>query len=137
MCATILHPIKYIFPFSERKGYTAVKNCLKFVCPSVCVSKPIRNELFYFSSFWCSDKTLLEIIDIQECESEVGFPRRASIGQKLVQSETSFSIFHLFDVLIKLCFRLSMPRNPNPRLAFFNMYFLIIFCGTHIFYEGK
>jgi hypothetical protein len=44
--------LKVNIPFSERKGYTAVKKCLKFVCPS--------------------------------------------------QSETSFSIFRLFDVLIKL-----------------------------------
>ncbi len=29
------------------------------------------------------------------------------------QSETSFSIFHLFDVLIKLYYRLSTSRNPN------------------------
>ncbi len=26
-------------PFSERKGYTAIKNSLKFVCLSVCVTK--------------------------------------------------------------------------------------------------
>jgi hypothetical protein len=59
-------------PFSERKGYTAVKKCLKFVCLSVCPS----------------------------------------------QSETSFSIFRLFDVLIKLCYGLSMSRNANPRSDF-------------------
>ncbi len=57
-----------IIPFSERKGYTAVKKCLKLVCPS--------------------------------------------------QSETSFSILCLFDVLIKLCYRLSMSINANPRSDF-------------------
>ena len=34
----------FIVPFSERKGYTAVKKCLKFVC----LSYPIRNAFFYF-----------------------------------------------------------------------------------------
>ncbi len=34
------------------------------------------------------------------------------------QSETSFSIFRLFRVLIELCYRLSMSRNSNPRLDF-------------------
>jgi len=34
------------------------------------------------------------------------------------QSETSFSIFHLFDVLIKLYYRLSTSRNPNLRSDF-------------------
>ncbi len=37
------------------------------------------------------------------------------MGQKLDLSETSFSIFHLFDVLKKHYHRLSMPRNLNPR----------------------
>jgi len=58
----------WFIPFSKRKGYTAVKKCLKFVCPT--------------------------------------------------QSKTSFSIFYLFDVLIILCYRLLMSRNPNPRLEF-------------------
>ncbi len=34
------------------------------------------------------------------------------------QSETSFFIFRLFGVLIKLCYRLSMSRNSNPRSDF-------------------
>ncbi len=36
------------------------------------------------------------------------------------QSETSFSIFRRFDVLIKLCYRLSMSRNSNLRSDFFS-----------------
>jgi len=35
------------------------------------------------------------------------------------QSETSFSIFRRFDVLIKLCYSLSMSRNSNLRSDFF------------------
>jgi hypothetical protein len=72
-----------------------------FVCMYVC-PKPIRFQLFYFSSFQCSDETFLEIIDAQESESEVGFSLGVSIGQKLDQSKTSFSIFRLFGVRIKL-----------------------------------
>jgi hypothetical protein len=47
--------LTHIFPFSERKGYTAVKNCLKFVS----LSKSIRNELFHFKVFRNFDQTLL------------------------------------------------------------------------------
>jgi hypothetical protein len=45
-------------PFSERKGYRRLKYVKKAII-SFCLSKPIRNELFHFSSFQCSDKTLL------------------------------------------------------------------------------
>jgi len=90
------------------------KKCLKFVC----LSNPIRNELFYFSSFRRSDKTLLYVINVHEFESEVGFSLWPFIGQKLDQSETRFSIFHLFGILIKLCYRLSMSNNSNPRSDF-------------------
>ncbi len=49
-----------------------LKLCL-FVCLFVCLSKPIRNELFYFKTFQSFDQTLLQVIGGQECESEVGF----------------------------------------------------------------
>jgi hypothetical protein len=78
----------------------------------------IKNELFYFSSFQCSDETLLEVIDAQESESEVRFSLRVSIGQKLDQSAMSFSIFYLFNFLMKLYHRLSMPKNQNPKSDF-------------------
>ncbi len=81
-------------------------------------TRPIKNELFYFSSFQCSDETLSEVIDAQESESEVRFTLRVSIGQKLDQSAMSFSTFHLFNVLMKLYHRLSMPRNPNLKSDF-------------------
>ena len=47
------HPL--IFPFSERKGYTAVKKCLKLVYPSVCPSQSEfsmrqANEISSFST---------------------------------------------------------------------------------------
>ena len=42
-----------IIPFSERKGLPFEK------CMYVCLSKPIRNELFYFRAFWGFDQTLL------------------------------------------------------------------------------
>jgi len=54
----------------------------------VCLSlKPIRNELFYFKVFRTFDRTLVEVIEDQESESEVGFSIRVSIGQKLDQSD--------------------------------------------------
>jgi hypothetical protein len=34
------------------------------------------------------------------------------------QSGTSFCSLRLFDVLMKLCYRLSMTRNPNPSSDF-------------------
>jgi hypothetical protein len=73
-----------LVPFSERKGCTVFKyhgsKCLKFVC----LSKPIRNELFYFKAFRTSDRTLLEVIRVHECKSDVGFlgPRRGGVGQR-------------------------------------------------------
>jgi hypothetical protein len=78
----------------------------------VCMSVPNQSD-FSFSSFQCSDETLLEVIDAQESESEVRFSLRVSLGQKLDQSAMSFSTFHLFNILMKLYHRLSMPRNPN------------------------
>jgi hypothetical protein len=95
------------------------------VCLSICLSKPIRNELLYFSSFRCSEKSLLQVIDAQESESEVGFSLWVSIGQKLDQSETSFSIFLFFDVLRKVCYRLSVPSNSNPRSDFLSEFPLV------------
>jgi hypothetical protein len=77
-------------------------------------TRPIKNELFYFSSFQCSDETFPEVIDAQESESEVRFSLWFPIGQKLDQSEISYSIFRLFGVPMKFCYRLSMSRNPNP-----------------------
>jgi hypothetical protein len=79
---------------------------------------PISNELFYFLSFQCSDETLPRVIDAQESESEVRFSLWVFIGQKLDQAEMNFSIFRLFNVLMRLCYRLSMSRNSNPRSDF-------------------
>jgi hypothetical protein len=78
-------------------------------------TRPIRNELLYFSSFRYSHKTLLLVINAQESESEVRFSLQPSIGYILDRSETSFSIFHFFDALKKHYHRLSMPMNLNPR----------------------
>jgi len=36
-------------------------------------ARPIRNELFYFSSFRCSEETLPQVIDAQKSKSEAGF----------------------------------------------------------------
>jgi hypothetical protein len=41
------------------------------------------------------------------------------------QSETSFSIFRRFDVLLKLCYTLSMSRNSNLRSNFFSEFSLV------------
>jgi hypothetical protein len=104
----------FLFPFLKerviwRKFALKIHNDCLCVCP-----KPIRFQLFYFSSVQCSDETLLEVIDAQESESEVRLSLWVLIGQKLDQSEISYSIFRLFGVPIKFCQRLSMSRNPNP-----------------------
>ncbi len=82
----------------------------------VCPSKPIKNGLLYLSSFRCFDEIFLEVIDALKSESEVEFSLRASSDHKFDQSELNFSIFRLFDILMKLGYRLSMPRDPNPIL---------------------
>ncbi len=53
---------------------------MKKVCLSVQAN---QKQAFYFSSFRCSDKALLEVIDVQEFESEVGFSLWAIIGEDL------------------------------------------------------
>ncbi len=99
----------FLVPFSERKGYTAVKKCLKFVCLSVCLSVcPSQSETSFSIPFserkgYTAVKKCLKFVCLSVCPS---------------QSETSFSIFRLFDVLIKLCYGLSMSRNANPRSDF-------------------
>jgi hypothetical protein len=42
------------------------------------------------------------------------FPFELPIGLKAGQSEASFSVLRLFEVLIELYYRLSVARSPNP-----------------------
>jgi len=50
------------------------------VCLSICLSKPIKNELLYFWVFSRFNESLLEVIDGEESKSDIGFLIRASIG---------------------------------------------------------
>ncbi len=77
--------------FSERKGYTAVKKCLKFVC----LSKSIRNKLFYFSSFRYSDRTLLEFIAAQDSNLKSNFPAKISMVKNSTNRKRAI-IFFIF-----------------------------------------
>ena len=100
----------FIFPFSERKDNTAVKNCLKFVC----LSYPIRNELFCSSAFWHSDRTLLQVIDTQDSESEIGSFRQVLIGQEFEQAKTTFFYFSI-EVERQLLYE---HRQPSSKYRF-------------------
>ena len=84
---------------------------------SMAGSLTTRDALFYFASSRCSHKSLLEVINTKESESEVWFPVPTTIGEKLDQSETRFFILWLFQVLIGLYCRLSGARSLNLRSA--------------------
>ncbi len=48
---TALEHLESLFPFCERKGYTVVKKCLKFVCLSVLSNQKRAFLFFIFSVF--------------------------------------------------------------------------------------
>jgi hypothetical protein len=66
----------------------------------VCPAKPIRNELFYFKLFRTFNRTLIEVIEDQESESEVGFSIRAFhwLESRPIKNELFyFKVFQTFN----------------------------------------